>query len=644
MSLSIKFRRAGMTAITLVGLVAWSLPAAATSIGTDISTNGALTVTGSATLGSVKSASFLDTGGNDMLDFVVAGADSSFYMQNNSLGNNPILGVQATSANQGMTMMLKNDSSFRVQSSNAALDTFQIYPSHSSSASASYGNIMMKEDLTANRDWTFQNASGVVPLGTAANSLFLTTAGNTNVTLPTTGTLATLAGIETFTNKTLTSPVIVAFDGIYTSIGASAPALGIYGMPANVNYVEIGSGASGGSPGIAVKTTGASPANDNIGLDLGVRGTGVFRFASTAANSDWLVLGPAVGGADHFTGKLTSADLTANRQWTLPDADGTIALVGHAHAYLPTAGGTMSGAIDMGGQNITNANSISATSFSGSGASLTSLNASNIAQGSGSVGFASAAGTTLTVDSGTNGNINFGVGGSAKTVTVSSQVHTLNLRGAAINLGTDPSNLAATTVNLANLSEAGIVQTVNIGSSANVANSVNIAAGSTGGVNIGGALALGAGGTIVFEGATADNFEGVLTAGDPVADYSWNLPGFSGTLMVDSRPSVNSGTATASGGAATLDQPSGTITTESLATATPGDYTLTVTNSYVAATSRVMVTVANGSNTQGVPFVGAVTPGAGSFVVKIINPSWGPGGAAGQAFNGTLMINFVVFN
>jgi hypothetical protein len=45
---------------------------------------------------------------------------------------------------------------------------------------------------------------------TGAHTLGLTTTANTSVTLPTTGTLATLAGSETFTNKTLTSPTINA--------------------------------------------------------------------------------------------------------------------------------------------------------------------------------------------------------------------------------------------------------------------------------------------------------------------------------------------------------------------------------------------------------------------------------------------------
>ena len=41
-----------------------------------------------------------------------------------------------------------------------------------------------------------------------AHSISLTASGDTSVTLPTSGTLATLAGVETLTNKTLTSPVI----------------------------------------------------------------------------------------------------------------------------------------------------------------------------------------------------------------------------------------------------------------------------------------------------------------------------------------------------------------------------------------------------------------------------------------------------
>ena len=57
------------------------------------------------------------------------------------------------------------------------------------------------------------NGTKTITLGgnfthTGAHTLGLTTSANTSVTLPTTGTLATLAGTETFTNKTLTSPII----------------------------------------------------------------------------------------------------------------------------------------------------------------------------------------------------------------------------------------------------------------------------------------------------------------------------------------------------------------------------------------------------------------------------------------------------
>lgn len=95
--------------------------------------------------------------------------------------------------------------SLSIRSSGAAFDTA----------------LAVTEVLTANRTLTItlNDTNRTLNLGgnlTTANSfttagnnaLTLTTTGGTNVTLPVTGTLATLAGTETFTNKTLTSPRI----------------------------------------------------------------------------------------------------------------------------------------------------------------------------------------------------------------------------------------------------------------------------------------------------------------------------------------------------------------------------------------------------------------------------------------------------
>lgn len=99
---------------------------------------------------------------------------------------------------------------------------------------------------------------------------------------------------------------------------------------------------------------------------------------------------------------------------------------------------------------------------------------------------------------------------------------------------------------------------------------------------------------------------------------------------------VDGGTATATGGAATLNKSSGKVTSEALTTAAAGVYTLTLTDSQIAAGDIVLATVANGTNTQGVPIVGKITPAAGSVTIDIRNEH------ASQAFNGTLVIGFVV--
>lgn len=101
---------------------------------------------------------------------------------------------------------------------------------------------------------------------------------------------------------------------------------------------------------------------------------------------------------------------------------------------------------------------------------------------------------------------------------------------------------------------------------------------------------------------------------------------------------TGSGTATASGGAATLANRFGKITTESLTTAQDASYTLTVTATPIKATDMVFVSVANGTNTQGTTVVTKVTPADGSLVIIVTNKH-----ATAQALNGTLVISYGAF-
>jgi len=98
------------------------------------------------------------------------------------------------------------------------------------------------------------------------------------------------------------------------------------------------------------------------------------------------------------------------------------------------------------------------------------------------------------------------------------------------------------------------------------------------------------------------------------------------------------GTATATAGAATLNAQTGKVTSEALVTAQNAIYTLTLTNNQIAAADIVLVSVANGTNTQGTPTVTRVQPAAGQIVVLISNLH-----ASAQALNGTLVVSFAAF-
>lgn len=101
---------------------------------------------------------------------------------------------------------------------------------------------------------------------------------------------------------------------------------------------------------------------------------------------------------------------------------------------------------------------------------------------------------------------------------------------------------------------------------------------------------------------------------------------------------VVTGAATSTVGAATINAQCGQITTEALTTAAGATYTMTLTNTVITAASIVLVSVGKGTDTAGMPVVAFVTPAAGSAVIILQNIH------ASAALNGTITINFMVFN
>lgn len=134
---------------------------------------------------------------------------------------------------------------------------------------------------------------------------------------------------------------------------------------------------------------------------------------------------------------------------------------------------------------------------------------------------------------------------------------------------------------------------------------------------------LGTGASVAITGGTID---GVTIGGTTPGAVTTNA------LHVD----TGTKTAAATSGAATLNKMAGVITSESLTTAAGADYTLTLTNSDIAAADQVFASVQNGSNTGGDPALFSVATAAGSATIIVRN------GHATAAFNGTIKISFLV--
>jgi hypothetical protein len=150
-----------------------------------------------------------------------------------------------------------------------------------------------------------------------AHATTLTTTATTGVTLPTTGTLATLAGIETLTNKTLTAPKIDLINDVNGNqiLGASATSLA-------TDYLVVKNGIGVGSPPHFY----ADGSSANIGIHIQPKGTGLITISDGADFNK----GIRFRSVSSSTGVTTLIDAvsTAGRVITLPDATDT--LVGRA--------------------------------------------------------------------------------------------------------------------------------------------------------------------------------------------------------------------------------------------------------------------------------------------------------------------------
>ena len=135
--------------------------------------------------------------------------------------------------------------------------------------------------LTATKSVAFADAFSTV----GANPLILTTGASTNVTLPATGTLATLAGTESLSNKTFVAPVLGAATG--TSLAATG-AITSSSPSTGIGYV-----AGAGCAGIQAtsRTTAIACAGNSGSLTL-------FSAAGSATPASFTVTNASVAATD----------------------------------------------------------------------------------------------------------------------------------------------------------------------------------------------------------------------------------------------------------------------------------------------------------------------------------------------------------
>ena len=343
-----------------------------------------------------------------------------------------------TAAATNETTTLGTTGSAVFASSTANSDKIAILP-QSTINTATFTGAFTSADLTAARTWTLPDVSGTL-LTTGSFSGWLL-GGNT-------------PGGPSIMGTTDNSAVTLQTGTGALNLGTDAAAKAItLGNATGATSTTITSGTGG----INLNTAAATNETTTLGT------TGSAIFASSTANSDKIAILPqSTINTATFTGAITSADLTAARTWTLPDAGGTLLTTATSTGWL-LVGNSPGGASVIG----TTDNS-SVTLQTGTGALNLGTDAAAKAITIGNVTGA----TSLTENVGTGGYTLNGVGTTNYAIGASTTTGTITIGGTGAQTGTIGIGTGAGAQTM-NIGTGAGIKTMNIGTGA-VANVITI--------------------------------------------------------------------------------------------------------------------------------------------------------------------------